>query len=148
VLVGPGQQVLGAGEVPVATRAAGDAVEADPEELLASVLAAGHQALAAARAPADAVAAGQPGRDRAGLGPGGPAAADSGHRSGRTAGQPGVCARLAGEAGWLAQATGLPLDPYFAAPKMTWLRENLTGRTAWSSPRPTAGCWPGSGPAT
>ena len=26
----------------------------------------------------------------------------------------------------LAQITGLPLDPYFAAPKMTWLRENLT----------------------
>ena len=26
--------------------------------------------------------------------------------------------------------TGLPLDPYFAAPKMTWLRRNVTTR-AW-----------------
>ncbi len=38
----------------------------------------------------------------------------------------GVCARLAGQADGLAAITGLPLDPYFAAPKMTWLRENLT----------------------
>ena len=50
LLVGPGQQVLGTGEAPVATRASGDAVEADPAELLESVLAAGRQALAAARA--------------------------------------------------------------------------------------------------
>ena len=39
----------------------------------------------------------------------------------------GVCARLASQAGRLTEITGLPLDPYFAAPKMTWLRENLTG---------------------
>ena len=38
----------------------------------------------------------------------------------------GVCARLADRAAELAAITGLPLDPYFAAPKMTWLRENLT----------------------
>ena len=37
-----------------------------------------------------------------------------------------VCQRLSGAAGRLAAITGLPLDPYFAAPKMTWLRENLT----------------------
>ena len=37
-----------------------------------------------------------------------------------------VCARLADRAAELAAITGLPLDPYFAAPKMTWLRENLT----------------------
>jgi len=38
----------------------------------------------------------------------------------------GICQRLSGSAGRLAAITGLPLDPYFAAPKMTWLRENLT----------------------
>ena len=38
----------------------------------------------------------------------------------------GVCERLAGSAGRLAEITGLQLDPYFAAPKMTWLRENLS----------------------
>jgi glycerol kinase len=37
-----------------------------------------------------------------------------------------VCQRLAGRAAELSAITGLPLDPYFAAPKMTWLRENLT----------------------
>ena len=39
-----------------------------------------------------------------------------------------VCARLgaAGAAEELRAITGLPLDPYFAAPKMTWLRENVT----------------------
>ena len=33
-----------------------------------------------------------------------------------------VCARLADRAAELAAITSLPLDPYFAAPKMTWLR--------------------------
>ena len=57
VLVGPGQQVLGRGEVPVRVRAVGsDGVEADPEELYRSVIDAGRQALAQARAAADAVA--------------------------------------------------------------------------------------------
>jgi glycerol kinase len=38
-----------------------------------------------------------------------------------------VCARLGAAAAWELRAiTGLPLDPYFAAPKMTWLRENVT----------------------
>jgi hypothetical protein len=38
-----------------------------------------------------------------------------------------VCARLgAAVAEELRAITGLPLDPYFAAPKMTWLRENVT----------------------
>src|SRR5690348_2021962 len=37
-----------------------------------------------------------------------------------------VCRRLSASAGRLAALTGLRLDPYFAAPKMTWLRENLT----------------------
>ena len=41
LLVGPGGEVLGRGEVPVRTRSVGEAgVEADPEELLESVLAA------------------------------------------------------------------------------------------------------------
>src|SRR5690348_2095610 len=38
----------------------------------------------------------------------------------------GICRRLSASAGRLAHLTGLPLDPYFAAPKMTWLRENLS----------------------
>ncbi len=125
VLVGPRQQVLGTGEAPVATRASGDAVEADPAELLESVLAAGRQALAAARAPAGAVALANQGEtvlawDRRTGRPLTPAIVWQDRRSA------GVCARLADQAEELAQISGLPLDPYFAAPKMTWLRENLT----------------------
>jgi glycerol kinase len=140
ILAGPGQEILGAAEVPVTTRASGDAVEADPEQLLESVLAAGRQALAAARAPADAVALANQGEtvlawDRRTGRPLTPAIVWQDRRSA------GVCARLAPQAGWLAQVTGLPLDPYFAAPKRT------SPATAWSPP-PTAGCWPGSAPGT
>ena len=127
LLVGPGAEVLGRGEVPVGTRSVGaDGVEADPEELFASVLAAGRLALAAAGAPADAVALANQGEtvlawDRGTGRPLSPAIVWQDRRSG------GVCARLADRAAELAAITGLPLDPYFAAPKMTWLRENLTG---------------------
>ena len=37
-----------------------------------------------------------------------------------------ICAELAGEAAQLTRTTGLPLDPYFAAPKMAWLRRHVT----------------------
>jgi len=126
LLVGPGQQVLGTGEVPVRARAVGaGGVEADPEELYQSVIGAGARALAAARAPADAVALANQGEtvlawDRRTLAPLTPAIVWQDRRSAV------VCERLAGSADRLAQLTGLPLDPYFAAPKMTWLRENLT----------------------
>ena len=127
LLVGPGAEVLGRGEVPVRTRSVGaDGVEADPEELFDSVLAAGRRALAAAGAPAHAVALANQGEtvlawDRNTGTPLSPAIVWQDRRSG------GVCARLADRAAELAAITGLPLDPYFAAPKMTWLRENLTG---------------------
>ena len=126
LLVGPGAEVLGGGEVPVRTRSVGaDGVEADPEELLDSVLAAGRRALAAAGAPAHAVALANQGEtvlawDRSTGRPLSAAIVWQDRRSG------GVCARLADRAAELAAITGLPLDPYFAAPKMTWLRENLT----------------------
>ena len=125
VLVGPGRDVLGRAEVPVRVRAVGgDGVEADPEELYASVVAAGSQALAAARTSADAVALANQGEtvlawdQRTGR-PLTPAIVWQDRRSA------GVCRRLAGSAERLTEITGLPLDPYFAAPKMTWLRQTL-----------------------
>jgi len=127
LLVGPGGEVLGRGEVPVRVRSVGaDGVEADPEELSGSVVAAGRQALAAARAPAHAVALANQGEtvlawDRGTGRPLTPAIVWQDRRSA------GVCARLADRAAALAAITGLPLDPYFAAPKMTWLRENMSG---------------------
>jgi glycerol kinase len=125
ILAGPGHTVLGTGEAAVSARAFGDAVEVDPEELYASVLAAGAAALTAARAQPDAVALANQGEtvlawDRRSGRPLTPAIVWQDRRSAA------VCARLADQAGRLAEITGLPLDPYFAAPKMTWLRENLT----------------------
>jgi glycerol kinase len=126
LLVGPGGEVLGRGEVPVGVRSVGGTgVEADPEELLESVLAAGADALAAAGARADAVALANQGEtvlawDRTSGAPLSPAIVWQDRRAAV------VCERLAGRAAELSAITGLPLDPYFAAPKMTWLRENLT----------------------
>ncbi len=126
LLVGPGDEVLGRAEVPVGTTAAdGGGVEADPEELWRSVLSAGTQALAAARAPADAVALANQGEtvlawDQATGKPLSRAIVWQDRRSAA------VCERLSGRADGLARITGLRLDPYFAAPKMTWLRENVT----------------------
>ena len=126
LLVGPGREVLGRGEVPVRTRSvAGGGVEADPEELFGSVVAAGATALAAARAPAHAVALANQGEtvlawDRATGKPLTPAIVWQDRRAAV------VCERLADRADELSAITGLPLDPYFAAPKMAWLREHLT----------------------
>jgi glycerol kinase len=126
LLVGPGNEVLGAGEAPVRTRAvAADGVEADPEELFASVLTAGQRALAQARAPAHAVALANQGEtvlawDRT---TGTPLTPAIGWQDRRSA---AVCDRLRDRAAELTAITGLPLDPYFAAPKMAWLRDNLT----------------------
>ncbi len=137
VLVGPGQQVLGAYQVPVSVRAAdragtgdlasrGQGVEADPEELLASVIEAGDAGAGCRPRPGARGGAGQPGRDGAGLGPADRAAAHPGDRlAGPALGRDMRAPGPAASAGF-AQITGLPLDPYFAAPKMTWLRENLS----------------------
>jgi glycerol kinase len=126
LVVGPGGEVLGSGEVPVHPRSVpGSGVEQDPEALYASVIGAGLAAMAAARAPVHAVALANQGEtvlawDRRTGRPLTPAIVWQDRRSA------GICARLAGSAGRLAEITGLRLDPYFAAPKMTWLRENLT----------------------
>jgi glycerol kinase len=126
LLVGPGGEVLGRGEVPVRTRSVGpDGVETDPEELFASVVAAGDRALAAAGAPAHAVALANQGEtvlawDRATGTPLSPAIVWQDRRAAV------ICGRLADRSAELSAISGLPLDPYFAAPKMTWLRENLT----------------------
>ena len=127
LLVGPGNQILGRAEVPVATTAVdGDGVEADPEELWLSVVSAGERALSAARAPAHAVALANQGEtvlawDKTTGRPLSRAIVWQDRRSAA------ICERLRSREGELARITGLPLDPYFAAPKMTWLRENVTG---------------------
>ena len=126
LVVGPGNEVLGSAEVPVHPRSvAGGGVEQDPEELYESVIAAGRQALASTCAPVHAAALANQGEtvlafDRR---TGQPLSAAIVWQDRRSA---TVCQRLSGSAERLRATTGLPLDPYFAAPKMTWLRENLT----------------------
>ena len=128
LLVGPGNEVLGRAEVPVATHPVdGDGVEADPEDLWRSVEAAGNLALSQAGAPAHAVALANQGEtvlawDRATGRPLSRAIVWQDRRSAS------VCAALGPDrAAELQAITGLPLDPYFAAPKMTWLRVHVTG---------------------
>jgi glycerol kinase len=130
LVLGPGNEVLGSAEEPVHPRSTADGgVEQEPEELYRSVVGAGTAALAQARAPVQAMALANQGEtvlawDRRSGRALTPAIVWQDRRSS------GVCQRLSASAGRLAAITGLPLDPYFAAPKMTWLRENLTAEGA------------------
>lgn len=122
LVVGPGGAVLGEGRAPVtAVAAAGGAVEQDPQALLDSVLAAGRAALTASGAQVQAVGLGNQGEtvlcwDRETGEPQTPAISWQDRRAA------GVARELAGHADELVEISGLPLDPYFAAPKMAWLQ--------------------------
>ena len=128
LLVGPGAEVLGRGESPFRTRAWARTGGGRPGGASIRSCAAGRQALAR----------------RGSVRRRGRRCANQGETVlawDRSTGRPlpcaivwqdrrvgEVCARLADRAGRLAAITGLPLDPYFAAPKMAWLRENVTRR--------------------
>lgn len=122
----PRRGVIGSGSAPVHPREGpGGLVEVDPAELYGSVVRAGRQALADAGEPVAAVGLANQGEtvlawDRA---TGRPLTAALVWQDRRAA---SVCAELAPHADALSQLTGLPLDPYFAAPKMTWLRRHRT----------------------
>jgi glycerol kinase len=122
-----GGEVLGEASVAVHPHAgSGGAVEQDPEELLQSIIEAGRGALAAAGAPVEAVGIGNQGEtvlrwDRKTGRPFGPALSWQDRRAVT------VTRELSDHADRLTEITGLPLDPYFAAPKMTWLRRQQGG---------------------
>src|SRR5919201_711728 len=122
LVVSDGGRVLGEGNAPVhPTAGAHGAVEQDPDELLGSIVDAGRAALAAAREPVDAVGIANQGEtvlhwDRDSGRPFGPALSWQDRRAAT------VTRELAEHGDRLTELTGLPLDPYFAAPKMTWLR--------------------------
>ncbi|MFF0752726.1 FGGY family carbohydrate kinase [Streptomyces sp. NPDC004267] len=127
LVVCPERGVLGAGFAPVRPRALpGGLVEVDPRELYDSVVAAGRAALDEAGEPAVAVGLANQGETVLAWDP----------RTGEPLGDAlvwqdrraaSVCAELAGDAAELTRITGLQLDPYFAAPKMAWIRRSLTG---------------------
>ena len=126
LVVSPDHEVLGTAEVPVGLTALGDGgVEQDPEALLASVLDAGAAALSRAGVPVVAIGLANQGETVLAWDPttGRPLSAAISWQDRRAT---AVCGALAGRAERLRHLTGLPLDPYFAAPKMRWLREQVT----------------------
>jgi glycerol kinase len=133
--------VLGEGNAPVHPQAGPQgAVEQDPEELFQSIVDAGRAALEAAGAPVAAVGVANQGEtvlrwdQKAGT-PFGPALSWQDRRA------VSITRELESEADRLTELTGLPLDPYFAAPKMTWLRRGqgdeglVTTIDAWLNQR-------------
>lgn len=122
----PERGVLGTGFAEVRPRhLPGGLVEVDPARLYDSVVEAGRRALAEAGEDVVALGLANQGETVLAWDP------DTGRpltdalvwqdRRAET-----VCAGLAGHAEELRELTGLPLDPYFAAPKMAWIRRHLT----------------------
>jgi glycerol kinase len=122
LVVADGGNVIGEANAPVHPQAgAHGAVEQDPNELLQSIIHAGRAAIAAANASVEAVGIANQGEtvlrwDRQTGEPYGAALSWQDRRAA------GITRELAQHGDRLTEVTGLPLDPYFAAPKMTWLR--------------------------
>lgn len=119
-------EVLSLAEAPITVVAGGDgAVELDPEELWAGVVASATEALAVAGNPRlKAIGLANQGEtvlawDRGSGTPVGRAIVWQDRRS------ESICERLREHAPFLAEHTGLELDPYFVAPKVVWLRERV-----------------------
>ena len=122
--------VLSLAEASIQVRATSDgAVELDPEELWASVVASGTEAMTAAGNPRlSSIGLANQGEtvlawDRSTGAPDGPAIVWQDRRA------EAVCDRLREHGEFLAQHTGLELDPYFVAPKIVWLRDQVGGAT-------------------
>lgn len=103
----------------------GGRVEQDPAELLESVLSAGLAAVESAGVPIEVVALANQGETVLAWDPttGAPLTQALVWQDSRAQ---SVCDELAEHRGQIAQRSGLVLDPYFSAPKMTWIRRNLT----------------------
>ena len=126
IVVDPEDGLLAAVQVPVRPLyLPGGRVEQDPEQLLESVLDAGRQALAAAARPVETVSLANQGETVLAWDPltGQPLTEAIVWQDGRAA---TICAQLSQHRQAVAQQTGLVLDPYFSAPKMAWIRHNLT----------------------
>ncbi|MFJ8584504.1 FGGY family carbohydrate kinase [Streptomyces sp. NPDC093595] len=126
LVVCPERGVIGSGTAPVRPRyLPGGRVETDPRELLGSVVTAGRAALADAGEPVTAVGLANQGETVLAWDPRtGAPLTDAIVWQDRRAEE--ICAEVAPYAEELRATTGLPLDPYFAAPKMAWIRRRLT----------------------
>jgi glycerol kinase len=125
LVVAPDGAIRAQAEIAVQSTTTDDGgVEQDPEEIWQSVLDAGARALAHAGVPVGALGLANQGEtvlawDR-----------DSGRPLSRAISWQDrralpICESLREQGEWLRARTGLPLDPYFAAPKMRWLRERV-----------------------
>ncbi|MCM2389584.1 FGGY family carbohydrate kinase [Streptomyces albipurpureus] len=126
LVICPERGVIGSGAAPVRPRyGPGDSVEVDPKSLLTSVIDAGRQALAEAGEPVAAVGLANQGETVLAWDPvsGTPLTEAVVWQDRRSA---PICAALSCYSDELTQLTGLPLDPYFAAPKMAWIRRERT----------------------
>ncbi|MGW0121192.1 FGGY family carbohydrate kinase [Streptomyces sp. NPDC003327] len=123
----PERGVIGTGTAPVRPRhLPGGRVEVDPRELYDSVVDAGRAALAEAGTAVEAVGLANQGETVLAWDPvTGEPLTDALVWQDRRA--TSVCDELARRATELTRITGLPLDPYFAAPKMAWIRRHATG---------------------
>ncbi|MEU6824126.1 FGGY family carbohydrate kinase [Streptomyces atriruber] len=128
LVVCPERGVIGSGAAPVRPRfLPGGLVEVDPAELFSSVVDAGRAALADAGEPVTAVGLANQGETVLAWDPEtGRPLTDALVWQDRRA--ESVCAELTEHAEELRDLTGLPLDPYFAAPKMAWIRRHRTRR--------------------
>ncbi|WP_031167576.1 FGGY family carbohydrate kinase [Streptomyces durhamensis] len=146
LVVCPERGVLGSGFAEVRPRyLPGGLVEVDPAELYDSVVHAGRQALAEAGEDVVALGLANQGETVLAWDPAdGRPLTDALVWQDRRA--ESVCAELAEHAEELRRLTGLPLDPYFAAPKMAWIRRHLTREgvvttsDAWLVHRLTGAC--------
>lgn len=126
VVIGADGEVLAHASEKVATTALpGGGMEQDPEEIWRTVLDAGSEALARSGRRVDAVALATQGESVMASDPdtGAPLSALVTWQDRRAE---GICRTLDGHADRLAEATGLRLSSYFTAPKLAWLRENVT----------------------
>lgn len=126
IVVDDAGTIVATAEVPVRpTYLPGGGVEQDPLALLDSVLDAGRRAIAEAGQPVHAVSIANQGEtvlvwdaDT------GRPLSDAVVWQDRRA--EALCRTRSPARTWVERRTGLVLDPYFSAPKMTWLRENVT----------------------
>jgi glycerol kinase len=126
IVVDPVDGVLAVAEEPVHPEyLAGGGVEQSPEALLDSVHAAGRRALNQAGRPVEAVALANQGETVLAWDPstGEPLSAAIGWQDRRSE---ALCATMDAAKDRVAERTGLVLDPYFSAPKMAWLRSEVT----------------------
>ncbi|MDH6547196.1 glycerol kinase [Streptomyces sp. SAI-208] len=126
LVICPERGVLGTGFAEVRPRhLPGGLVEVDPAQLYDSVIEAGSRALSEAGEPVTALGLANQGETVLAWDPAtGRPLTDALVWQDRRA--ESVCAELSGHGDELRELTGLPLDPYFAAPKMAWIRRHRT----------------------